>query len=372
MVFKRVSIQAPELMAPSDGSTPRVRRGAQIFPAATLAIPAIEFGDVNPASLDVRDELGLWKNGPMPIAEVHAFEVYDAVVHPPMGVITVGEFVLQETLAHLPVHLPGYGMVGNEVQFPIVPKNLEIGHGLHAMGGNSGNYFHWLLEIVPRLQVGPFAPSLTDGMVLLSSLETKPQIDVMALFGANRNPLLVQGSDYSIHLSSLLFVPNLAGYGFTPNPHLRSFFSRLKTLLDVDANPHRRIYVSRRDSKNRAMRNEQEVETLVKEFGYEIVELTGLSLKEQAALFASASHVVAPHGAGVANIIFCKEGTTLCELHMSNYLNPCFRRLAGVQHMRYGCLVGKTDRTGEQPDWPHGMPWTAPVDRLEAVLSQIA
>ena len=82
------------------------------------------------------------------------------------------------------------------------------------------------------------------------------------------NPLLAMGREQAIRVNSLTFVPNLVGYGFAPNPHLRPFFARLRQLLGIKASGSRRIYVARRDSGNRIMKNEAEVIALVSKFRF--------------------------------------------------------------------------------------------------------
>jgi len=88
--------------------------------------------------------------------------------------------------------------------------------------------------------------------------------------------------------------------------------------------------------------NEDEVIAAVVSAGFEVVNLSGLNLVEQARLFTCASHVIAPHGAGLTNVVFCGQGTVVCELHMNTYLNWCCRRLAGIRNAKYGCIVGET------------------------------
>ena len=380
LTFKRTALQSPGLASLVESEVLSIRRSVPIFQSGNLTVPPIEFGDVSPfvlygprglCGLAIADHLGFWDNAQIPLQETYAFELTDAVVHPPTGIVTVGDYVLDDTIAHAPLHLPGYRLSTDEVAFPVCEKAIDLHKALHATGGNATNHFHWMLEIVPRLRIEPLAPGLTDGVVLLPPLETAAQCGIASLLQGHINPLLAMGREQAIRVNSLTFVPNLVGYGFAPNPHLRPFFARLRQLLGIKASGSRRIYVARRDSGNRIMKNEAEVIALVSKFGFQSIELTGLSLQDQAILFASASHIVSPHGAGLANIIFCNEGTILCELQMQSYLNPCFRRLAAMQNMRYGCVVGHPDIDAGTPGWIHDKQWTVPLDRLEAVLSQI-
>ena len=47
-----------------------------------------------------------------------------------------------------------------------------------------------------------------------------------------------------------------------------------------------------------------------------------MSVAEQVELFVYADVVVAPHGAGLTNLLFCREGTRIVEIFPPTYINP--------------------------------------------------
>ena len=103
---------------------------------------------------------------------------------------------------------------------------------------------------------------------------------------------------------------------------------------------------------------------------FEIVDLSGLDLTEQARIFASASHVIAPHGAGLANLVFSNPGIAVCELHMSTYINWCMRRIGGIRNARYGCVFGVAlDKPEQRGTSVHGQRWSLDPSKLDAVLN---
>lgn len=57
-------------------------------------------------------------------------------------------------------------------------------------------------------------------------------------------------------------------------------------------------------------------------------------------LWATASLVIAPHGAGLANIIFCAPGATVVELFRGNVPHSIYQSLSATFGLRYvGCKV---------------------------------
>ena len=76
-----------------------------------------------------------------------------------------------------------------------------------------------------------------------------------------------------------------------------------------------RLYLSRDKASKRQVINEAEVVAMLQEYGFQVLHLETLSITAAARLLAQADTVVAPHGAGLANMVFCKAGTRLLELY---------------------------------------------------------
>ena len=71
-----------------------------------------------------------------------------------------------------------------------------------------------------------------------------------------------------------------------------------------------------------------------------VFEPSGVSLPEVVRLWATASLVIAPHGAGLANIIFCAPGATVVELFRGNVPHSIYQSLSATFGLRYvGCKV---------------------------------
>ena len=78
-----------------------------------------------------------------------------------------------------------------------------------------------------------------------------------------------------------------------------------------------RVYVSRNDARLRRVLNEKKLMPKLKSLGFECVALAELPIARQVALFRQAEIVVAPHGAGLAHIAWCKPGTKIVEFFPS-------------------------------------------------------
>ena len=96
-----------------------------------------------------------------------------------------------------------------------------------------------------------------------------------------------------------------------------------------------------------------------------------MSLADQVRLFSGADVIVAPHGAELTNLGFCRPGTQIIELLMDAYCNWCFRNLAGLMQLRYDCVVGLAQRPWPELDPAfHSTPWKISVNHVVAAAAQ--
>jgi capsular polysaccharide biosynthesis protein len=115
--------------------------------------------------------------------------------------------------------------------------------------------------------------------------------------------------------------------------------------------------------------NEPEVKSLLKDNGFEEIFTEGMSFLEQVRLFASAREIVAPHGAGLSNLVFCQPGTRVLEVFSPNYVNGCFWALANWAQIDYYYILGTGNRPPVGRD-PHRVEQdiTVNLDELKEAL----
>lgn len=107
-----------------------------------------------------------------------------------------------------------------------------------------------------------------------------------------------------------------------------------------------RVYVSRADATTRRVDNERAVMRTLSARGFERVVLGDLAFAEQVALFRGADVVVAPHGAGLINMMYADDldVVELVGVRLDLEKWGPFHSMADTLGFRYGCVVG--DRIG--------------------------
>lgn len=191
--------------------------------------------------------------------------------------------------------------------------------------GGDANYAHWLYRYLMRLAALDDRTELADLPIMVGEDIRPYQTDALALTGFGKNDLITVPRNSAvrcrrIHVPICLWsTQDRMKYGLN---WLRDRV--LENVGKTAALPNRRIFVSRRDAPSRYMTNEDEAIDALSPIGIERVELSGLSFTEQVKLFAESELVVAPHGAGLANMIFAPRTCGVVELvsgpiaHMSD------------------------------------------------------
>lgn len=114
----------------------------------------------------------------------------------------------------------------------------------------------------------------------------------------------------------------------------------------------RRIYVSREQARNRKVLNEAELVEALEQLGVTRVFTEKMSLAEQMSLFHGAELIVAPHGAGLANLVFSRRGSTVVELVPRAAPLSFFWMLAETRGLEYSYIACESVFNGDRKRFP--------------------
>ncbi|MBB6610433.1 glycosyltransferase family 61 protein [Pontibacter sp. Tf4] len=124
----------------------------------------------------------------------------------------------------------------------------------------------------------------------------------------------------------------------------------------------KRIYISRSKAKTRRVLNEPELLPLLSNYGFEIVRAEELSYQEQVQLFYNTEAVIAPHGAGLTNLLFA-ENCKVLELHPANLVKTHYFLLCKGLGFDYTSEIGTGGDSSEN--------FTVVIKRVEAWFSEL-
>jgi tetratricopeptide (TPR) repeat protein len=103
--------------------------------------------------------------------------------------------------------------------------------------------------------------------------------------------------------------------------------------------------------------------------------LESMDLNEQIALFASAKVIVAPHGSGLTNIMFCKPGTKVIELMSPNYIRHYYWAISQQLNLEHYYITGKSFNCDQIRELMYQNPLTEDIfvnlKSLQAIIEKI-
>lgn len=229
-----------------------------------------------------------------------------------------------------------------------LPKlRIYPGLGVLLSTPNDNNYFHCLFQIAPKIwflkENGYDLKNIN--LFFLEVSESKFQNEILEILEIDSNKIINLKKEKYIEVEQMLVTPTFT----RPEPwiclKLRNIF-----LSDEKSNNHERIYISRNKAKVRRILQEKKLIALLYKFGFKVISTDGLKITEQAKIFNNSKIVIAAHGAGLANLVFCEPGTEILELRAENhqdYLGTVYEHLSSIcklSHYTYVCQEVKNKR----------------------------
>jgi tetratricopeptide (TPR) repeat protein/capsular polysaccharide biosynthesis protein len=257
-----------------------------------------------------------------------------------IAVMTPDGYLLGDLSRFYPWFLPGcpYQEKTNHplLDLETIPPLESIDGTVALLSGLAGHvYYHWMFDILPRLELMTRSGIELEKIdwFVINNCELPFQRETLDILGIPSAKILP--SDRHSHIQAKeLIVPSFPGYlDWVPDgtiKFLRQTFLSKISLTKV--NYGKRIYISRARAKSRQIINETEVFDLIKQYGFQTVFLEEMSFLEQVAVFANAEAIVAPHGSGLTNIVFCSPHTKIIELFSPHYIRTDYWMLG--QHLQ--------------------------------------
>ncbi len=210
------------------------------------------------------------------------------------------------------------------------------------------NFYHWLIETLPRLQMlEKCDPALPVYLPRSSSPFVAASVRMLGL--QERVKWLADG----FYEAESLIVPTRLSEAIYPTAVAVDWLRARLREAQPPGERGRLLYVSRRDANIRFATNEGEVANAMLRLGFETVSLSALDLESQVRLMSSARCIVGAHGAGLAHLAFVADGGMVVEFFEEGHSAPCFYHLASLRTADYGCLVCPRDGLGYRVNVEH-------------------
>lgn len=234
--------------------------------------------------------------------------------------------------------------------------------------GGYPNYYHWLIDHLPRLLYTREARPIQAGERILVNTDLAPfQTESLAMLGLGEAALLRVGDQATVYPRKVI-VPRLLTHTTVPHPSIPKLL-RQAFPAKTDSHEKRRIYLSRADANVRRLTNEKGLEAVLAELGFETHVPGQLTFQEQIDLCSQAEVVLAAHGAALANMVFCPPGTKIFELftplHRVTSMQLLAKRCGHAHHF----VAARNVTVGEKDGNPLLGDWEADLEAVRDALA---
>jgi glycosyltransferase involved in cell wall biosynthesis len=235
--------------------------------------------------------------------------------------------------------------------------------------GNLHNYYHWLVEGLLGLDIlsRSLGPDSNVQILLPKSMDIQAKFDhrgTLPAAGFSGHEVVEVGANLIRVREAIWVEHDLVEH--MPAPYLKDFQKRVAALYAGLRSPRNRRLLVARNGSTRKIQNIEQLQAFLSRYGFETVYLEGMSVVDQILLFQSAEFVISPHGAGLANLLFCEPGTKVIELMPRVEVRPFFWMISDKLDLVHGMLFcspvgGNTFRAAIQVD----------IDKLDALIRMV-
>ena len=221
---------------------------------------------------------------------------------------------------------------------------VRLSSGATFVDSCAANYAHWISEVLPRIALFCADDRFRDVPIVVDDGLHRNMLESLYLLVGPAREVIALPLGRGIAFD-LLHVTGATGYvGFDRRPGkvegysqgrfnpagflaVRTAFREVGVQVP-DATTPRKIYL-RRNSGTRRLLNSAEIERLLLDRGFSIIEPEHLTFVEQLSMFRWADVIIGATGAACANIVFCRPGTRVAIL-MGKHQNMPYRYWANM------------------------------------------
>jgi capsular polysaccharide biosynthesis protein len=228
-------------------------------------------------------------------------------------------------------------------------KQIRLGEAILIGGRADANYYHFLIEYLPRVLEIPDSISREIPIVVSQNV---PDSGIEALKLLTERQVILLDPDKQYRFTKIYVASPVAQVldtskvpwpdGIFMRTHALEAF-RYECLVSADAREElkERIFL-KRSSGHRLIKNEKKLEAIAEREGLRVIDVSKLSWVHQVNLFATAELVVGAGGAVMANYLFLPERArvlSLVSLYTSAFTLPA--QICAIAGASFTYLIGR-------------------------------
>ena len=231
---------------------------------------------------------------------------------------------------------------------PYLKKKIK-GKVLSLTQGASGhkNYFHWLYDILPKINICSKNYSLKEiNYFYISNIETY-QKSTLEILGYDKIQIIDSNKNRHIQADEVICSEHpwyKKGFILEEAKKLPKWI--VEWVSDSFINHgkkfscNEKIFIDRSESafSHCQFVNNEAIIDFLKNKGFTSYKVGQLSFQEQVYLFNNAKVIIGAHGAAFANLAFCKKDTKIIEIKPKNHPNYVDQHISKIKELDFNLI----------------------------------
>ena len=207
-------------------------------------------------------------------------------------------------------------------------KRIINGKVLSLVQGASGsNYFHWLFDLLPKVEILSKNNCLKKIDFFYVPTINNFILKTLKIYGIKEKQLINSSIQKHIEADEVFTFEHLYlkkgnfQNSFEMIPKWIIFFLKKKFIkLKKKISYKKHFFIDRSDSKymHYKISNQIEVKKILEKNNFDYIQLSKIDWYKQIYIFNNAKTIIGLHGAGLANLVFCKKNTKIFEILTKN------------------------------------------------------
>jgi len=232
---------------------------------------------------------------------------------------------------------------------PRIKKKIK-GRVLSLAQGASGvsNYYHWLFDLLPKIKLYSEVYTISELNYLYTSKLKNFQAESLIPLNLDKIKIIDIINYRHIEADEIICTDHPNYYeGFIENESKKIPKWIVEWLRDTYLDYAKKfecndkIFIDRSSvlSKHCQFVNYVEISDFLIKKGFTSYKTENLTFFEEIYLFKNANFIIGAHGAGFANLAFCREGTKIIEVRPNDRKNSLYERISKINNLDYNLIL---------------------------------
>jgi len=303
--------------------------GSSVFVDQRQAMPYVAGDTVEPGLVERWDGFERAYLNDARISKFWHVQLDDAIVLPPHGIMLLGDTIIRDTVRTPESLRATFPSADPELAIKVLnnkAKSFEVAalgeltrveRPAYLLGyGMGNNYFNWTLRYMSRVQFHQLEDR-AEALLAPAPLARFVQQGLEFMGALQDETVWIEGNGLQV---DTLFMSSPSALGrYELAPFICHNLREHPVVEQLWDRPQRRLYIPRRNVKFREVVNEAAIEEYLLARGFVVLDSSIPNVRDQIAAFKRADVIVAPHGAGLSNIVYAAAGTRVLELIPEGY-----------------------------------------------------